>query len=144
MQNRKVKLVSTPGSSSVGRVRGLGPWGRRFESCLPDKNIWVWSHPRPAPPNRALSRSKNLLRLKVRLCGVQVRALRPRIYLKKVFTLRINAEVFTLTPPCGGSAGLVERLNGSLPRSRNGFDPRIPLKVLVLFYKITQKFWKEE
>ncbi len=25
------------GSSSVGRVRALGAWGRRFESCLPDQ-----------------------------------------------------------------------------------------------------------
>ena len=29
--------TAAPGSSAVGSARGLGPRGRRFESCLPDQ-----------------------------------------------------------------------------------------------------------
>ena len=32
---------SLTGSSSVGRALGLGPRGRRFESCLPDRKFKI-------------------------------------------------------------------------------------------------------
>ena len=35
---RSVEIQKLSGCGSVGRVRGLGPWGRKFESCLPDIN----------------------------------------------------------------------------------------------------------
>ena len=27
--------------AQLGRAHGLGPWGRRFESCLPDLKIYI-------------------------------------------------------------------------------------------------------
>jgi hypothetical protein len=34
-----IGVCNITGCSSVGRARGLGPRGRKFESCRPDQNL---------------------------------------------------------------------------------------------------------
>ncbi len=81
--------------AQLGRAHGLGPWGRRFESCLPDHFLWGLSSAGRAPALHAGGQRFDPARLHQKFLKKVVDFEEVTLYTNKVaLTKRTNKMIF--------------------------------------------------